>query len=66
MTDFTYKLPEWYWETKRQKDDDEIDKTIGHYEKLQKRYIKQHEGKSCPHVFLAIKALQEYKTNHKL
>jgi len=40
-----------------------VSETIKHYEMLQKRYIKQHGGKSCVYVEVALMALYAYETS---
>lgn len=41
----------------------DIDKTIKHFEALQKRYQTQHNGKMCERVADALEALNAYKKN---
>lgn len=38
-----------------------IEETIKHYQGLQKRYTKQHNGKHCKYVALSLYALEELK-----
>ena len=39
-----------------------IEKTIRHFESLQKRYTKQHNGKMCEYVATALAALRVMQT----
>ena len=39
----------------------EINKTIKHFESLQKRYTTQHNGKMCERVADALEALERFK-----
>lgn len=39
----------------------DINKTIKHFESLQKRYTTQHNGKMCERVADALEALEHFK-----
>lgn len=39
----------------------DINKTIKHFESLQKRYTTQHNGKMCERVADALEALERFK-----
>lgn len=43
----------------------DIEKTIKHFEALQKRYTKQHNENMCERVADALEALKKYKTQEK-
>ena len=44
----------------------DIDKTIKHFQSLQKRYITQHNGKMCERVADALEALERFKRQEDL
>lgn len=44
----------------------DIEKTIKHYEALQKRYIKTHNGKACEVTVIALEALKEKAERQKI
>lgn len=43
----------------------DINKTIKHFQSLQRRYIKTHQDESCQRVEDALEALKFYKSVHE-
>ena len=43
----------------------DINKTVKHFQSLQRRYIKTHQGESCPRLEDALEALKFYKGVHE-